>query len=156
MVPPLRMVGGVAAALTLIPVAGCKPPLVVFEGEQETAARAAQILARIGFPLPDSAVVEHAVMERGLDDNARIVAVLPEAAWRPIATRLIAGDPGAPSFSAEDNAMLGPDVGGWQPGRAAGLRTIQRRWNDGREAINVGGAPAGAGRVRMFLFWHQL
>ncbi|WP_283514549.1 hypothetical protein [Sphingomonas sp. 2R-10] len=150
------MVGAVAATLMLAAVAGCKPPTVVFEGEQETAARGRTILGRIGLPLPDSAVIEHATMERGLDDNARIVAVLPEAAWRPIATRLAARDPAAPPFSAEANAMLGPDAAGWAPRRAPGLRTIQRRWNDGGEVVNVGVAPAGAGRVRLFLFWHEL
>lgn len=115
---------------------------------------AQSVASQIGVTFPASARVEHADKIEGRDNAARVALVMAATDWATWRAKLVPAD--APPFSADANFHLGPDEGGWAPGKAAGLTTVQVPWREGRESLNLGYAPAGDGQVRVFLFWHQL
>lgn len=110
---------------------------------------------RIGLRLPLGAQAEFADWMTGLDDAARLILLMPEAAW-PAFRADLPGLSAARPFEAETNYVLGMDEGRWAPGRAAGLLSVQLPWRGGLEVMNLGIAPAHQGWVRVFVFWHQL
>ncbi len=124
--------------------------------DEPLAKRANAAVEAIGLAIPPGAGIAFADEMHGIDDAARLILVLPAAEWRRLDRRIAQAEPDAPPLSAEDRHLLGPDEGGWAPGRQPGLVAHQLRWRQGTEVLNVGVAPAGAGRVRVFLFWHQL
>ena len=76
---------------------------------------------------------------------------MSEAGW----ASLRAGMP-ALVFDAEHKFLLGRNRGGWRPERAPGLTSVQVRWRDRAELMNIGVAPLGKGEVSVFAFWHQV
>ena len=154
------MNGRLMVAWTMLLTGGCGTPASQGEARTTTSAtdndaQGKAIAQRIGLTLPTDAVIEHAEAIRGQDDAARLVLVLPEAGRKAMAQQRAANDPAPLPFEADANFHLGPDGAGWTPGKAAGLTTTQLVWRGGTEALNIGSAPA-AGKVRVFLFWHQL
>jgi len=117
-------------------------------------ADARAVAAEIGVTIPAAATVEHAERIAGRDDAARLVLLLPGRDWAAWRVTLAAAD--APPASPDANFHLGPDEGGWSPGTATGLSTVQLPWRGGAESLNIGEAPGGGGRIRAFLFWHRL
>lgn len=91
----------------------------------------------------------------GIDEAAQIIAVMPAADWQELERRIEATVPDAAQPSRMGVSHLGADQGEWQPGRQAGLTARQVPWRQGREALNIGAAPAGPGMVRVFIFWFQ-
>lgn len=112
------------------------------------------IANKIGVTFPKGARVEHADLIEGRDDAARVALVMSAADWTAWKSALAPSD--APPFSAEANFHLGPDDTDWTPSKATGLLTTQVPWRAGKEALNLGYAPTGENKVRVFLFWHQL
>jgi hypothetical protein len=118
----------------------------------DVEGRAATYAGRIGLPMPASTRAEFAEWMAGIDAAARLVLVMPEASWAALRSSL----PPA-SFEAADGAYLGLDDGDWRPHSAPGLLSAQiYPWRDRAEALNIGFAPATAGEVRVFVFWHQI
>lgn len=121
----------------------------------EVSMQDAQTVARqIGVTFPAGAQVEYTGRIEGRDNAAQVILRMPEADWTAWRAALVPSD--APPFSADANFHLGPDEGSWAPAKAAGLTTVQVPWRGGNESLNIGHAPAGDGKVRVFLFWHQL
>lgn len=119
-----------------------------------TAAQAPKIAAQMGITIPADATVDYAEPIEGRDSAARLVLVLPEAAWASWRGQLVPTGPDQPPFTALENYELGADQGGWTPSKAPGLTTTQVHWR-GSESLNIGQSPTGDGRVRVFLFWFQ-
>ena len=146
------MMGRLVALALMLTGVGCTG---VGPQAKETVVTTGQDVAGdMGVVIPPGAVVEHAERINGRDAAARLVVVLPEAAWHAWCAQLVPDRPDQPAFSAAENYELGPDEGSWAPSRAPGLTTVQLRWR-GAEALNIGQSPAGAGRVRGFLFWFR-
>lgn len=115
-----------------------------------------EIVARIGIDLPPGTRIEHSEQLSGQDDAARVVAVLPKAAWPPLLRQLAKKAGEEPDFAADQNFHLGPPGQSWRPQDATDLRTAQLPWAKGAETLNVGLAPTSGGEIRLFIFWHQL
>lgn len=112
------------------------------------------VAALMGLTLPPGATVEYKRVDNGMDQSARLVLLVPEAEWRAWRDRVVPPGGGLPRFSADGVVNLGSDDGGWAPSAARELTAVQRRWR-GSEALNIGQAPAGGGRVRVWLYWFQ-
>lgn len=120
------------------------------------SADGAIIVKRIGLSLPPSGKIEYARYQPGMDDAAWLLVRMSEVDWKVFLDGIVRWAPHAPEFSEEANALMGPRDGNWDTEAAKGLKTGQVAWgvNDS-EGLNIGFAPAGDGRVRVFLFWHQ-
>lgn len=114
------------------------------------------IAARIGLDLPPEARAEYAKQISGQDDAARLIVLMPEAAWQTLLLKLAKKAGEEPAFSSDQNFHLGPPGDGWHPGDATDLKTAQLPWANGREALNLGLASDDPGKVKLFVFWHQL
>jgi hypothetical protein len=136
-------IGSSGAGVVALALAGCA-------GE---APAPQAILAEIGVTAPAGAVIEHAEWMPGSEAGARVVVLAPAREWPRWRAHLV---PTNARFTREDNVQLGSDHDGWAPGKAVGLATVSGPWRGGTEALNIGRAPAGGGRVRVFLYWHQL
>ena len=123
--------------------------------EHSTTDAAAAVLKRMGLVLPASAHVELAEQIRGMDDSARLVAVMPEADWTSLRATITREAPHGLVFSADENATFGPAEDGWHASDTPGLTTAETTWANGSEGLTIGFAPAAPGRVRVFLFWFQ-
>lgn len=123
---------------------------------QSIDGRAAQILSKIGVPFPTSAKAEYAKYEVGLDDNARVILLMPAAEWSKVETALFRNASGKQLFSTENQLYLGSNEGDWSPRSDPELTAAQIPWNDGKEIMNIGVSNAGSDLVRVYLFWHQL
>lgn len=121
-----------------------------------TGADQTAILKRIGLTPPPSAQIEYADYTNGMDDAARLLLVMPQGDWTAFLAGIVRRAPRAPEFGEDLNFALGPDKQGWNPNAARGLKTGQVAWGvNESEGLNIGVAPAGDGKVRVFLFWHQ-
>lgn len=149
---------GIAVAVLLLLAACGPPPPREARAPALRDAEAARILREIGLPRPASARVTYAEYMSGIDAAGRLALVMSAADWDRWRMRIARGSPRALLFSrnAEETFMLAPDDDpGWRPQDAAGLRVASTNWADETQGLNVGVAPAGAGRVRVFLFWHE-
>ncbi len=122
--------------------------------EREDARATAALVKRVGLALPASDTIEHSDESQGIDDAIWLVVVMPRADWEALRARLPAED-GPPVFSTGSNLMLGPDNGAWRPSEAAGLTSAQLRWAGGAQTLNIGVVQA-LGKIRLFLFWHEM
>lgn len=115
---------------------------------------AESVAKQIGVTFPAGASMEYSEEIEGRDNAVRVTLLMSKADWTAWRATLVPGD--APPFSADANFHLGPDEGGWAPGKAPGLTTVQLPWRKGNESLNLGYAPTSDDKVRVFLFWHQL
>jgi len=115
---------------------------------------AQSVASQIGVTFPAGATVEHAGQIEGRDNAAQAILLMPKADWAAWRATLVPGN--APPFSTDANFHLGPDEGSWTPGKTPDLTTVQVPWREGNESLNIGYAPTSDGKVRVFLFWHQL
>jgi hypothetical protein len=121
-----------------------------------TGADKTAILKRIGLTPPPSAQIEYVDYTNGMDDAARLLLVMPQADWTAFLADIVHKVPRSPEFAEDLNFALGPGREGWHPEAAKGLKTGQVAWGvNESENLNIGVAPAGDGKVRVFLFWHQ-
>ena len=122
---------------------------------EPVAIRAERIAHRIGLVLPPGSRVEFAkVIERDRDEVAGLIVTMPESSWNDLRARLSLSEG---DLMADQNSNLdAPPDGGWQPDKAVGLASAQVPWRGGLEALNVGVAPAGTGRKRVFILWYQV
>lgn len=148
----MRYLAKAAAPLLVILMTGCGG--VADRETLEVRSKASQ--QAIGLTLPASARVIFADRMRGLDDAARIIAVMPAADWRDLERRLLATVPDAAPPTREAVAHLGTDHDGWTPGKQAQLTARQLPWRGGAESLNIGAAPAGPGMMRVFIFWFEI
>ena len=82
---------------------------------------------------------------------------MPAADWAAFGPTLRATDGSAPRFRAENNCELeSGGSAGWVPKDAAGLKTAQLSWCEGKQVLNLGVMPAPIDRVWLFIFWCQL
>lgn len=147
------------AAVAVLAVGACGQAIsdigrrVVSEATPNPVAEG--IFKHIGVTPPPSATIEYAEFQNGLDDNGRIIMVMPAADW----AAMQAAPPlntVAPDAYAKDAAELGSSSGKWRPDDEPSLVGAQVRVNEGFESLNIGVADAGAGRVRVYLFWFQM
>lgn len=114
------------------------------------------IIKRIGLTLPSSAQVEYADYTAGMDDAARLLLLMSQADWTAFLDGIVRKAPRPPEFGEDLNFALGPEKEGWKPETTKGLKTGQVVWGVNQsEGLNIGFAPVGDGKVRVFLFWHQ-
>lgn len=143
----LQLRSGIGAVL-LLAMASCA---------LEKPVPAKELVARIGLDLPPGAKIEFSRYLPGMDDAAMLVLVLPEADWKALLLQVEKKAGEAPHFTKDDNLVFSPNEDGWPPFDATDLVTAQLRWGKGGvEAINLGVTPARAGKIRLFVFWHQL
>ncbi|WP_260600127.1 hypothetical protein [Sphingomonas endolithica] len=115
---------------------------------------AAPILARIGLKAPPSAIVEYVRQERGMDDNARLILLMPAGEWAAMqATPPL--DAVAPDrYTANEATLLGASEGAWHPSDEPAIKGAQFNL-PAATYLNVGVAPANEGRVRVYLSWFE-
>lgn len=146
------MMGRLVALALLLTGMGCTGTGP--QTKETTMTTGQEIAGDMGVTLPPGGTVEYAERISGRDAAARLVVVLPDSAWDAWRTQLVPDRADQPAFSSAENYELGSDEGSWAPSHAPGLTTVQLRWR-GAEALNIGQSPAGAGRVRVFLFWFR-
>jgi hypothetical protein len=157
-----KAVAFLVAPLLLGGLCGCTTPPQEDEeqamtSDEEQAAVAGAVARRMGLALPPGADVRHAAELPGMDDAAQLLLLLSREEWEtmigptPIAAL-------APTAYAESRVYhLGLDERGeWRSPPGEALKVAQLHWNEGREALNIGLADAPDGRLRVYLFWHQL
>ncbi|WP_442678114.1 hypothetical protein ACSBM8_11245 [Sphingomonas sp. ASY06-1R] len=139
---------GIGAVL-LLAMASCAP---------ERPIPAKEVVARIGLDLPPGAKIEFSkYLPGGMDDAAMLMLVLPEADWKALLLRVEKQAGEAAYFTKDDNLSFSSKDMGWPPFDATDLVTAQLRWGKGGvEAINLGVTHAGAGKIRLLVFWHTL
>jgi hypothetical protein len=141
----------------LLLATACASPTNRNASNKDVMMREAQaVSAQIGVTFPANAVVEHVERIEGRDNAARATLLLSQEEWEALRGNLMSTSGVRLPFSSDANFHLGPDEGEWTPAKAQGLSVVQIPWRDGTEALNLGYAPADSGRVRVFLFWHQL
>ena len=114
----------------------------------------AAILQRIGIVLPASATVEYSSSERGMDDNARVVLLMPAADWATMQAKPPLNSVPPERYNSDEAMSLGPSDGDWRPADQPGIQGTQVSLPNARY-LNVGVAPATEGRVRVYLFWFE-
>jgi hypothetical protein len=140
----------------MLAASGCDAPSSDRSAIATTATDQAAILKRIGLTLPPSARVEYADYMAGMDDAARLLMTMTDADWQAFLTDITRRAPRLPEFLEDANPLLGPTDGKWNPSATKGLKTGQVVWGVNQsEGLNIGFAPVGDGKVRVFLFWHQ-
>jgi hypothetical protein len=142
-----------SACLTMLPGCGSamSEEIEIVQADREQADRIAE---RSGVTLPPEAQVIHASSEAGQDDASWLVFDLTQQELDRFMEQPALSGMRA-RLSPLQNAHLGPDRGKWAPSAADGLASAQQLTKNGREALNLGVGQAG-GKVRVFLFWHQL
>lgn len=114
------------------------------------------VLKRIGLTLPPSGTTEYVRYQAGMDDAEWLLLTMTDTDWQAFLASITRKAPRPPEFLEDANPLLGPPDGKWNPSAARGLKTGQVAWGVNQsEGLNIGIAPAGDGRVRVFLFWHQ-
>ncbi|WP_442678107.1 hypothetical protein ACSBM8_11210 [Sphingomonas sp. ASY06-1R] len=153
----MMRLGLVLGTALLLVTSGCEGARVP-QGKQmaQDESLSQDITRRMGLNLPPEARIEHAEDMSGQDSAARMVVVLPDAAWQKILQELTKRAGSDPIFSADENFELGPPGAGWRPAEAANLTTAQFSLRNGLETLNVGLTHPEAGKVRLFLFWFHL
>lgn len=146
--------------LMVMALAGCGPADMEIGREKDQmnnsspSAQAGSVAQAMGFPLPPSAIVELADYQRGLDDNARLILVLPVGEWARLkAARPFNAIP-EQAYSRANLFHLGEDEGRWRPSTDQTLVAAQAPLKNGR-ALNVGVSRINADLVRVYLFWFQ-
>lgn len=144
----------VGIAIAAVSLTTCTPPgnwiKVRSDREQPDAA---SFLRMIGLPVP-TATVELYEYAPGLDDSAEVKLVMSEAEWATMknapALRMNADGPKGLILTG----LLSSDHGDWRP-QADGATIVAHRDLPDAEILTVGYSPAGPGRVRVYLFWHE-
>lgn len=113
------------------------------------------IFKRVGLTPPRSAVVEFAEYQHGMDDNARLVMVMPAADWAAMQASPPLNGVAPHSYTREEAVRLGASRGGWRPRDDPSVVAKQVLLNGGLEGLNVGVGSAGTDRVRVYLYWIQ-
>ena len=155
------MVGSIRAlaALALAALAGCGSANMSVDKEDRmndaaSSAQAESVAKAMGFALPSSAQVEFVDYQRGMDDNAHLILLLPAGEW----ARLKAASPfdtiSEQAYSRANLFHLGEDEGRWTPSTDPTVVAAQAPLKNGR-ALNVGVSRVGADQVRVYLFWFQ-
>jgi hypothetical protein len=114
----------------------------------------AALLQRLGLEIPSSATIEFAQYQRGMDDNARLILLMPAADWAAMQAEPPFDAVRPERYTAEGAVRLGPSEGAWHPADEAEIRGAQIPM-DHAKYMNVGVAPAEGGRVRVYLFWFE-
>lgn len=144
------------AAVAAIMLAACsqafpsKGPTVT---SKDRKTNAAALLKHVGLAMPPAAV-EFYEYDDGLDDAARVKLVMSEADWATMRNEPALRMKGEGLRGLILTGMLSSDHGDWRP-QADGATIIAHRDLPDAERLTVGYAPAGPGRVRVYLFWHQ-
>lgn len=151
----MRMARNVAVAGMLLIAPACGSPLAERNVVKSNDANSAShVIEKIGLKLPASANIEYFKYLPGMDDSARLVLTLAEADWPPLLAQINAKSEREVVFAASDNFLLSDDGQDWKPSVTPGLETGQAALANA-EWLNVGVAPNGPGRLRVFLFWHR-
>lgn len=90
----------------------------------------------------------------GLDDAAKVVLVMADADWAAMRNSPPLKDVPPGRWSSTDALLLPENRGAWRPGDDPAVLATQVQLPNA-ESLTIGHAPAGSGRTRIWLFWHQ-
>lgn len=146
--------GWLAAALTLQSCGQVLPESRTIVSEASPDQIAADVFKRVGLTPPPSARIEFAEYQNGLDDNARVIMVMPAADWVTMQATPPLNAVRPEAYAREGLHRLGTSDAKWRAREDPSVVVAQMKVN-GSEYLNVGIGDASGGRVRVYLFWFQ-